>query len=85
MAELNSSKRGLQSRKYLLSSSEKVCLLVIYNDSSRRDTGSTEKNINYYPWMKNVACHINKQRLLQPSSHEPPATVYPEGIQDGEK
>ena len=34
---------------------------------------------------KNVSCHINKQRMLQPSSHQLDLTVHLEGIQDGEK
>ena len=37
---------------------------------------------------KNVACRISKQRILQPSGHQllqPPTTVHPERIQDGEK
>ena len=44
--------------------------------------------INWGFWMKNVACHISKQRILQPSSHkslQQPLTVHPEGIQDEEK
>ena len=35
--------------------------------------------------MKNIACHISKQRVLQPSSHHITASlmVSPEGTQDG--
>ena len=35
--------------------------------------------------MKNIACHIGKQRMWQPSSHHITATlmVSPEGTQDG--
>ena len=33
--------------------------------------------ISYVLWMKNVACHISKQRMLRPSSQE--------GAQDGDK
>ena len=39
-------------------------------------------------WTKYVACHISKQRMSTPSSYQPlqpPPTVYPEGIQYGEK
>ena len=37
--------------------------------------------------MKNVPCHISKQRMLQPSSHRIIATpmVSPAGTQDGDK
>ena len=39
-------------------------------------------------WTKNVTCHISNQGMLWPSSYQslqPPLTVHPEGIQDGEK
>ena len=39
-------------------------------------------------WTKNAACHISKQRMLWPSSHQPlqlPPTVSPEGTQDGKE
>ena len=38
-------------------------------------------------WTKNVACHISKQRRLQPSNHLITAapTVSPAGTQDGDK
>lgn len=39
-------------------------------------------------WVKDIAWHINKQRMFWSSSHQPlqpPPTVYHEGIQDGEK
>ena len=43
-------------------------------------------NRNIVLWMKNIACHISKQRMLQPPSHHIIATlmVSPEGTQDGE-
>ena len=36
-------------------------------------------------WMKNIVCHISKQRILQPSNHNITATLMVsfEGIQDG--
>ena len=38
-------------------------------------------------WMKNIACHINKQKMLQPSTHHFTAAlmVSPEGTQDGNR
>ena len=38
-------------------------------------------------WMKNIACRISKQRMLQPSSHHSTAAprVSPEGTQDGSR
>ena len=39
-------------------------------------------------WMKNVTCHLSVKKMLGPSSHQPlqpPPTVLPEEIQDGEK
>ena len=47
----------------------------------------SEGNIcdGYQLWMKNTACHISKQRMVQPSSHHTivTPTVSPEGIHDG--
>ena len=47
----------------------------------------SEGNIcdGYQLWMKNTACHISKQRMLQPSSHHiiVTPTVSTEEIQDG--
>jgi len=37
---------------------------------------------------ENVACHISKQKMLQPSSQQAlqlPSTVHPEGTQDGKE
>ena len=65
-------------------------LLGKINWSSSSDLGlnvtfSETSSLLYYLWMKNVACHISKQRMLRPSSHQPlqrTPRVHPERTQD---
>ena len=43
--------------------------LLLLQWSHQNTTASAQKGAVFLLWMKNVACHISKQRILQPSSH----------------
>lgn len=72
-----------ETKNLLMKFQEKLCVQKEHKTWSLK-TVHTE--IISDTWMKNVTCHISKQRTLQPPRHQPlprPATVHPEGVQDG--